>query len=245
MSTELTTQSDKPTQADPSEKNAHGTNNETKIGYDWHELYSSILYCNIYFVLRIFLLLVSLMLLFLCIIYGIGQITKLDLANYFCQTNSLDSIYKHSQNYNLTNGTSDECFVSKGLIVDNDLLFSAQAYQATSDFLTINIVKFVLFCIGSLWFTYCFAWYFGTLIIDWFWRFPHKYYHPRYFFAYIFFSFFFFLFLQRFFFLCCDFFILSFQRKSVFDNQQHSYVLFHPNVRNSTSTINTQQPTLK
>ena len=152
----------------------------TEQKYDWHELCTSDVWCNIYFILRIFLLVVDLMLLFLCIIYGIGQITTLDLSKYVCNTQSLEDIYEYSQNYNLTNGTNIECMISKGVIVDNDLLFSNDAYQAVFDFHTLNITKFVLFVIGSIWFTYCFVWYFISLINDFFIRFPKKYFHPSY-----------------------------------------------------------------
>ena len=50
---------------------------------------------------------------FICILYGFGQITQLELSYYWCNKKELETIYKHSSQYSLNEGTNDGCWKSK------------------------------------------------------------------------------------------------------------------------------------
>ena len=85
----------------------------TVIAMIWH----------INFVISVFAILLCSFLSMICIIYGLGQITQLQLANYWCTRKDLDTIYQHSYKYNLNEGTDSGCWKSKQFTVTLSCLF--------------------------------------------------------------------------------------------------------------------------
>lgn len=72
---------------------------------------------NLNFIISFFIFLLCMFMGFICILYGFGQITQLQLSNYWCQKKDLDTIYKHSYKYGLNQGTNDGCWKSKQFTV--------------------------------------------------------------------------------------------------------------------------------
>ena len=74
--------------------------------YDILQIFKLDFWNNIYVIERFLLFIICVILIILCILYGIGQISKLQLKNYFCENKTLEEIYEHSQKFNLTGGTT-------------------------------------------------------------------------------------------------------------------------------------------
>ena len=68
-------------------------------------------------VIAVFVVFLSLFLSFVCGLYAFGQITQLQLTNYWCQLKDLDTIRQHSIEHKLNEGTEDGCWKSKQFTV--------------------------------------------------------------------------------------------------------------------------------
>ena len=73
--------------------------------------------CNIDFFISIFIYILCIFLGFVCILYGFGQITQLQLTNYWCEKKDLETIHQHSLENMLNEGTNDGCWKSKHFTV--------------------------------------------------------------------------------------------------------------------------------
>ena len=131
-------------------------------------------FSNVNCTIGVFALLLNLFLLFVCILYARGQVTDLELANYWCEKKTLDQVYQNSFDNNLNEGTSIGCWKTKqftvcrvcvvkfytipsrdvifvaivvrcNLQVDVSALFNTQAYNAEFHFSKWNIVR------GMIW----------------------------------------------------------------------------------------------
>ena len=110
-------------------------------------------YRNRYNILRFITLIINLFFIFVCILYGYGQITTLKLDDYFCRQKTLQEINIHSIENNLNEGTDDGCWTTSNNKVDENKLYNAGssiAYKSVFSFTVINIVKCVLFMIIAL-----------------------------------------------------------------------------------------------
>ena len=56
------------------------------------------------------MILIAMTVLFLCISYAIAQISTLQLDDYWCEPITLQEIRKHSIEYGLDHGETQECF---------------------------------------------------------------------------------------------------------------------------------------
>ena len=72
---------------------------------------------------------VSLFIIFLCWfltfiagLYAVGQITQLELSNYFCPKKSLSEIREHSIEFGLNHGTDEGCWKTKRFAVEYHIL---------------------------------------------------------------------------------------------------------------------------
>lgn len=166
-----------------------GANSNYTPNYNILNALSRDFFDNIFLIERFLLFFLCVVLIILCIFYGIGQITSLELENYFCDNKDLSEIYQHSRDFNLTRGTTDGCWHSKGIIVNDKLLFSSSAQSTAADAYTLryarsnsytNIFKSIVFFIMAIWLLYCLVLYAFLFCKDCFVRFPTNYYHPRY-----------------------------------------------------------------
>ena len=73
--------------------------------------------CNAKFFISLFIFMLSVFMGFVCVLYGFGQITQLQLTNYWCEKKDLQTIYKHSWENNLNQGTDEGCWKSKRFTV--------------------------------------------------------------------------------------------------------------------------------
>ena len=135
---------------------------------------------NVHLIQRFLLFFVCIILIILSTFYAIGQITKLSLENYFCENKTLEEIYQHSREYNLTEGTRTGCWHSKGIIVNEDALYSSDAFIISSDISFWNVLKCIIFICCSLGLFYCFVYNLLQFYKDFFVRYPKRYFHPRY-----------------------------------------------------------------
>ena len=62
--------------------------------------------------------LLCLFLSFVCSLYGFGQITKLQLAKYWCDKKDLETIYLNSIENQFNGGTNEGCWKSKQFTVE-------------------------------------------------------------------------------------------------------------------------------
>ena len=72
---------------------------------------------NANFVISIFIFFLCFFMAFISILYGFGQITQLQLSNYWCEKKDSNAIYQHSYKYGLNQGTNDGCWKSKQFTV--------------------------------------------------------------------------------------------------------------------------------
>ena len=135
---------------------------------------------NVYLIQRFLLFLLCIILIILSTFYAFGQITKLSLENYFCENKSLEEIYQHSREFNLTKGTTNGCWHSKGIVVNEDALYSNDAYIISSDISFWNVFKCIVFIACSLWLCCCLVYYLFQFCNDFFVRYPKQYFHPMY-----------------------------------------------------------------
>ena len=84
-----------------------------------------------------------------------GEITELRLADFFCDTKTLKEIREHSKAINSTYGDYDNCWVAKGLKVNNQNLYSLNSYNLEYLDDGIAIFKCILFSIIGCWLMFC------------------------------------------------------------------------------------------
>ena len=72
---------------------------------------------NINCLIIVFVLGLSAFLSFVSILYALGQVTELQLTNYWCELKDLRTIYQHSAKYGLNEGTDEGCWKSKQFTV--------------------------------------------------------------------------------------------------------------------------------
>ena len=65
------------------------------------------------FWIAIFICILCIFMSIVSFLYGLGQITQLELTNYWCDKKNLQTIYQHSETYGLNGGTDDGCWKSK------------------------------------------------------------------------------------------------------------------------------------
>ena len=100
-----------------------------------------------------FTLILCLVLSFVCTLYGLGQITSLELTNYWCDKKDLDAIYANSLKYGLNEGTNEGCWKSKQFTVDLTALFdSSISYTSVSDITDWNVFKCCIWLLFGLFF---------------------------------------------------------------------------------------------
>ena len=108
---------------------------------------------NLNFLITIFIYILCIVLSFTCILYAFGQITELQLTNYWCKKKDLNEIYEHSLEYNLNEGTSDGCWKSKQFTVNEITLRDAtEIYKSYTTYNIWNIFKFIIWFIYGIWF---------------------------------------------------------------------------------------------
>ena len=97
--------------------------------------------------------------------YGFGQISELVLANYWCDSKTLEQIHEHSIEYGLNGGTNNGCWKSKEYTVDEASLFdSSSIYETTADFTMFNIIRCCIWLLYAVWF-FCNATLFMSLVL--------------------------------------------------------------------------------
>ena len=107
-------------------------------------------FCNVFLVVLIIFYVFMVMLMFVFVLYGLGQITILVIQDFFCENKSISDIHKHSREHNLERGTSIGCWKSKGNNIDEELLFSIDAYSTEYDNSAFNIIKSLIFLCMSM-----------------------------------------------------------------------------------------------
>lgn len=115
--------------------------------------YGCAFYRSGYNILRFGILIVNLFFIFLCVLYGYGQIVTLQLDDYFCESKTLQQIREHSIESNLNEGTEDGCWTTSNNKIDESKLYNAGssiAYKSVFNFTAANIVKCALFMIIAL-----------------------------------------------------------------------------------------------
>eukprot|EP01083_Nonionella_stella_P183440 662958_1 len=116
-----------------------------------------IVFFNRYILIRLLLTLLTLLMMFLCILYAIGQITTLNIQEFICANKPIEEIRQHSQIYNLPHGTTSGCWTSKGVKANQDLLFQNRAYRSQwiEKQSPQDIIKFSLFLCTALCLLFC------------------------------------------------------------------------------------------
>ena len=98
-----------------------------------------------------FTLFLCLLFCMVCILYGLGQITSLQLTNYWCDKKDLSTIYSHSIEYGLNEGTNDGCWKSKQFTVDlNSLFDSTTSYSAVNDINAWSVSRCIMWLLFSI-----------------------------------------------------------------------------------------------
>ena len=110
-------------------------------------------YKNRYNILRLIMLMITLLFICICGLYGMGQVLSLQLDDYFCETKTLQEIHQHSIENNLNQGTNEGCWTTSNNKVDQEKLFYAGsyiAYQSVWDLNITNIAKCILFLLVAV-----------------------------------------------------------------------------------------------
>ena len=103
---------------------------------------------NKYNCLRVVALLLTLIFLIICLLYGVGSIYILELENFWCPKYSLEEIIENSKSKGLSKGEGG-CYVSKLRGADEKKLFAKgdnlNAFQATQFVNFWALTQFILF----------------------------------------------------------------------------------------------------
>ena len=109
--------------------------------------------CNIHFYILLFTLVLCCFLSAVCGIYGFGQITQLNVSNYWCDKKDIETIYNYHNQSNINNGTNKGCWKSKQFTVDQNALFdTTTTYETAPDISFENVVRCMIWFVCSLWF---------------------------------------------------------------------------------------------
>eukprot|EP01084_Bolivina_argentea_P138239 243416_1 len=113
---------------------------------------ASIPFFNRYIVTRICLLLLSILLIIICTINSFAQINEPYLKDFICPNKSLSDIYENSRLNNFTGGTNEGCWSSKGININNKVLFSSsnQPFDSKFNYSINNIIKSSIFGVFAL-----------------------------------------------------------------------------------------------
>ena len=122
-------------------------------------------FCNTSLAVLIAFLTYIIVLIFVFLLYGIGQVTSLKIENFFCDSKTMDEIHEHSRMFNATEGIDEGCWKSKGNSIDEKLLFSVNAYTTEYNGTTWNIIKAVTFIAMTVYsiIVWCY-WTFNTVL---------------------------------------------------------------------------------
>ena len=101
---------------------------------------------NVNFLLFTFVLGLCMFLSLVCYFYALGQITDLELANYWCDKQELSQIYQHSIDNNLNEGTPYGCWRAKQFTINEESLFGKNSdnYQTYIKLTTENMIRFII-----------------------------------------------------------------------------------------------------
>ena len=128
--------------------NENQTENQNNL--NWILFLIKIYFCHSDFVVFVIVFVACIFLSMICGLYGFGQITQLVLSNYWCDKKDLDTIYQHSIEYGLNQGTNEECWTSKQFKVNTNALFDSESvYTTSTDLDTTNIVKCIIWLFYS------------------------------------------------------------------------------------------------
>ena len=105
--------------------------------------------CNIYFNISLFFMFLCVFLGFVCVLYGFGQITELNVTHYWCDRKDLDTIRKHSVEYDLNEGTQVGCWKTTQFNVDTNSLFDTSIYDTNPDITSSNVSKCIIWLFYS------------------------------------------------------------------------------------------------
>ena len=109
--------------------------------------------CNAVCFVSLFIFILCIFLSVVCILYGFGQITQLELTNYWCNKKDLETIYQNSFENDLNQGTNDGCWKSKKFTVDEEALFDdSKSYKTTIDISKWNTIRSSVWFFYSIWF---------------------------------------------------------------------------------------------
>ena len=78
---------------------------------------------NKYNILRILILIITLILVFVCLLYAIGSILTLELKVFWCDEYSWNSVTQHNKIENSSTGVGG-CYTSKGIFIDEGIIYA-------------------------------------------------------------------------------------------------------------------------
>ena len=143
--------------------------NNIKIPSITETLCSKEYLCNKYNSLRFLVLLITLILLFISLLYGIGSIHTLTLQDFFCDDYQWSQVVEYNRAQNSSGGVAG-CYVSTRVEVNDDVLFETDinknALIVTQDIHTWSIFRALLFFIIIIILTFLFVKYCIISIID-------------------------------------------------------------------------------
>eukprot|EP01084_Bolivina_argentea_P307964 532391_1 len=100
---------------------------------------------------RLAIIFISMFLLLLSVAYATGQISELQVTDYFCDRPTPEQIADHSRKIHDNEGDYwNPCWSHKRIRVDPKLLWSQSSYSSESRYDTVSIFKFIGFIISSL-----------------------------------------------------------------------------------------------
>ena len=137
---------------DGTPSNDNGVINRKKYKVDIDSIHKAF-YCRYSSLfLWIFLVILNVLCIFLCIIYSVGQLQELTLNDFFCNPILINDIYNINKILGYKYGNlMNTCQRSKGIIVDNDLLFKPDAYTVSyNDASKFRVASCVLFGLSGL-----------------------------------------------------------------------------------------------
>eukprot|EP01084_Bolivina_argentea_P025857 48093_1 len=126
---------------------------------------------NIYCCIGAFVSLLALFLLMVSCFYAFGQVSTLEVENFFCPEISLNEVHEHSIQYGLNKGADEStCYKTKYFRLDENKLFHVNQYDVIYILSTLNIVKSSLWCFIVVFNVFLLIAYVILIIID-----CHKY----------------------------------------------------------------------
>eukprot|EP01083_Nonionella_stella_P084950 235247_1 len=121
---------------------------------------------NELFYARIIVLLVTIFLLLVSILYAIGQVTSLQISNYWCDSYTLEEVHQHSRDVGANRGWFNSCWRTKINQVDPVALWTDKVYTQKPDQSLASTIKCLGFMVLALLFLCCIVYYSWMLIKD-------------------------------------------------------------------------------